>query len=91
MPAMPTVKESGIDYVVDVWWGLFGPAGMPADVRNRLNGLVGDALKDPEFLAFLKNAGASAAHSSPEELTALLRRDIELWRKTVDAAGLRQK
>lgn len=91
MPNVPTVKEAGIDYVVDVWWGLFGPAGLPADVRNRLNVLVADALKDPEFLAFLKNAGASPAHSSPEELTALLRRDIDLWRKTVDAAGLRQK
>ena len=91
MPAVPTVKEAGIDYVVDVWWGLFGPAGLPADIRNRLNGLVREALKDPEFLAFLKNAGASAAHSSPEELTALLRSDIALWRKTVDAAGLREK
>jgi tripartite-type tricarboxylate transporter receptor subunit TctC len=90
-PNVPTVRESGIDYVVDVWWGLFGPAGLPGDIRTRLNGMVREILQDAEFIAFLKNAGAAPAPSSPNELTELLRRDISLWRKTVDAAGLRQK
>lgn len=90
-PNVPTVRESGIDYVVDVWWGLFGPAGLSGEVRQRLNALVREILQDGEFVAFLKNAGAAPAPSSPDELNELLRRDIALWRRTVDAAGLRQK
>lgn len=89
LPNIPTVREAGIDYVVDVWWGLFGPAGMPDAVTRRINGLVGEFLKDEEFRKFLNRYGAGADHSTPEQLQALLVNEIARWRKTVDDAKLR--
>jgi tripartite-type tricarboxylate transporter receptor subunit TctC len=89
LPNIPTVREAGIDYVVDVWWGLFGPAGMPDAVTRRINGLVGEFLKEDEFRKFLNRYGAGADHSSPEQLQQLLVSEIARWRKTVDDAKLR--
>jgi tripartite-type tricarboxylate transporter receptor subunit TctC len=89
LPNTPTVREAGIDYVVDVWWGLFGPAGMPEAVTARINGLVGEFLKDAEFRKFLNRYGAGADHSTPQQLHQLLVGDIARWRKTVDDAKLR--
>lgn len=89
LPNIPTVREAGVDYVVDVWWGLFGPAGMPDAVTRRINGLVGDFLKEAEFQKFLNRYGAGADHSTPEALQKLLVSDIARWRKTVEAAKLR--
>lgn len=89
LPNIPTVREAGIDYVVDVWWGLFGPAGMPNAVTARINGLVGEFLKDAEFRKFLNRYGAGADHSTPQQLHQLLVGDIARWRKTVDDAKLR--
>ncbi|MEN9773973.1 MAG: hypothetical protein RL322_1043 [Pseudomonadota bacterium] len=89
LPNIPTVREAGIDYVVDVWWGLFAPAGIPAAVTQRVNGLVGEMLKDAEFQKFLARYGAGAAHSTSEQLHQLLVGDIGRWKKTVDQANLR--
>lgn len=89
LPNIPTVREAGIDYVVDVWWGLFAPAGIPAAVTQRVNGLVGEMLKDAEFKKFLARYGAGAAHSTSEQLHQLLVGDIGRWKKTVEQANLR--
>ena len=90
-PNIPTVKEStGLDYVVDVWWGLFAPAGLPAAIQQRLNERLAVAMRAPEFNDFLKTYGAFAAPSTPAELQQLVERDVRRWTETADKAGLRQ-
>ena len=85
---VPTVRESGIDYVVDVWWGLFAPAGLPADVRDRLNREVAAACAAPEFATFLKSVGARPAASTPQVLHELLAKDVVRWTDTARRAGI---
>lgn len=90
-PNVPTLRESGIDLEVDVWWGLFAPAGIPAAIRDRLHREVGAILAEPEFGAFLKTAGAAPAPSTPDALRALVAQDVTRWTETARRAGIRQQ
>jgi tripartite-type tricarboxylate transporter receptor subunit TctC len=90
-PGIPTVKEStGLDYVVDVWWALFAPAGLPAAIQSHLNSRLAVALDQPDFKEFLKTAGATPAPSTPGQLQALVAQDVKRWTETAETAGLRQ-
>lgn len=90
-PDVPTVRESGIDYVVDVWWGTFAPAGLPVAIRERMNREIATIVADPEFIAFLKNNGALPAASSAQALQDLLAQDVLRWSETAKRAGIQQQ
>ena len=90
-PNVPTVLEAGIDYVVDVWWGVFAPAGLPGDIRERMDKEIGAVIADPEFAAFLKTNGAQPAHSTPQALQQLLAKDVVRWTETAKRAGIQQQ
>jgi tripartite-type tricarboxylate transporter receptor subunit TctC len=90
-PNVPTVKESGVDYVVDIWWGLFAPAGLPAAIRDRMNKEVAAITADKEFAAFLKTAGAAPSPSTPQALRDDVAKDVVRWTETAQRAGLQQK
>ncbi len=64
-PDVPAMKESGVDgYEFTFWFGLFGPAGLPADVSKRLFDASVEALKDPDTKARLEKQGNLAAPSA---------------------------
>ncbi len=90
-PNVPTVRESGLDYVVDVWWGVFAPRGIPAEVRSRMNREIAAVTADREFAGFLKSISTSAAPSSPEELQVLLAKDLERWIAVAKRVGIYQQ
>lgn len=90
-PNVPTVREAGIDYVVDVWWGVFAPAGIPVAVRDRMNREIGLACAEPEFASFLKSAGARPAPSTPQALQDLMAKDVVRWTETAKRAGIQQQ
>lgn len=90
-PNVPTVKESGLDYVVDIWWGLFAPAGLPPTIRDRMNKEIAAITADKEFAAFLKTAGAQPAPSTPQELRDAVAKDVARWTETAQRSGLQQK
>ena len=90
-PDVPTVRESGIDYVVDVWWGLFAPAGTPAPIIERMNKEVATIVTDPKFGAFLKTNGAMPATSTPRQLQELVAKDVQRWTETARRAGIQQQ
>lgn len=89
-PNIPTVKEAtGLDYVVNVWWGVFAPKGVDGAIRNRLNAEIKKAISTEEFAKFLHTAGARPQASTPEELQKLLESDVDQWTETAQAAGIR--
>ena len=90
-PNVPTVREYGIDYVADLWWGLFAPAGTPDAIVNKLNAEVNKIVGTPEFAQFLKNSGAVPAASTPAALQNLLTSEVVRWGDTARRAGLEQK
>jgi tripartite-type tricarboxylate transporter receptor subunit TctC len=83
-PGMPTIAESGLPgYEMATWYGLVAPANLPVDIRNRLNKELQGILADPKFKDKLIAQGADPMPGTPEQFTAMLKSEIERWRKII--------
>ncbi|MBN9472446.1 MAG: tripartite tricarboxylate transporter substrate binding protein [Burkholderiales bacterium] len=90
MPDVPTVAESGIpDFEVLSWYGIWGPAGMPADVVATLNREVARAVGTAGLKARFNDLSFVPTQSSPEEFRAMIRQDIVSIGKAVKEANIR--
>ena len=85
-PEAPTVQAEGIDYIGGIWWGLFGPHGLPAAVRTALNGATNAALQEPGFARYLAGEGAVPAALTPDAFQAMIRTEQQAMRDVVAAA-----
>src|SRR5690242_1681246 len=86
LPDVPTAAEAGLPgYDVDFWYGLLGPAGMPASLVERIQRDVAAVLTTPETKESLLAQGCVAVAGPPQALTALIAREYELWAKVVKA------
>ncbi len=88
-PEIPTVVESGFNYVATTWYGLLAPLGTPRPVIDRLNRETRALLDDPQVKAQLAPQGVVAAPSTPEEFGQFLRAEVATWAKVVQATGAR--
>jgi tripartite-type tricarboxylate transporter receptor subunit TctC len=87
---VPTIAESGLpgfDY--NLWVGLFGPAGMPADQVERINKDVQRALQSAEIKERFTNLGAEPMPMTPAEFRAFTRSEVDTAAKIVKAAGIK--
>ena len=83
-PGVPTIAESGLPgYEMATWYGLVAPANLPIDIRNRLNKELQGILADPKFKDKLIAQGADPMPGTPEQFTAMLKFEIERWRKII--------
>src|ERR1700731_1865403 len=88
-PELATVQESGVaDYDVVSWNALFAPAGTPPEVVKTLNGALQDILADADVKKRLIELGIEAKASTPQEISARLKSDIDKWRKVIEKAGI---
>jgi tripartite-type tricarboxylate transporter receptor subunit TctC len=88
-PDIPTIMESGIKYEVIVWHGLIAPKNLPKPILDRVNGDLTKILQGKEMQDKLAGDGVSAAGGVPEQFGALIKRDIEVWRRVVQEAGVK--
>ncbi|HXW40523.1 MAG TPA: tripartite tricarboxylate transporter substrate-binding protein, partial [Xanthobacteraceae bacterium] len=80
LPDIPTVREAGVpDFEVTSWNALYAPAGTPGPVIDRLNHALGEVLADPDLKARALALGIDAKGSTPAEIDARMRSDIEKW------------
>ncbi len=87
-PEAPTVRQAGIDYVGGIWWGLFGPRGLPAAVRTALNSATNAALREAGFARYLAGEGAVPAGLTPDAFQAMIREEQQAMREVVTAARI---
>jgi tripartite-type tricarboxylate transporter receptor subunit TctC len=85
----PTVREAGIDYEADIWWGLFGPKGVPGEIIARVNATANEALADPAMQRIMEGEGARPAPATPAAFATLLRQELARWREVAQAANIR--
>ncbi|HEY0335717.1 MAG TPA: tripartite tricarboxylate transporter substrate binding protein [Burkholderiales bacterium] len=89
VPGLPAIAQSGVPgFTYENWWGIFVPAGTPANVVNALNAGVNKVLVSPQMKEFLDREGAEAAPMSVAQLADLLPKEIDRYRKAAKAAGL---
>jgi len=89
-PDIPTVAEAGVPgYETVLWHGLIGPKGMPRAVVERLNAEVSRVLQLKETSEQLQNDGVSPAGGTPEQFLTTIAREIEVWRRVVNEAGVK--
>ena len=88
-PDLPTLQEAGVaNYDVVSWNALFAPAATPPDVVKTLNQALQELLVEPEVKKRLLELGIEAKGSSPEEISARLKADIDKWQKVIEKAGI---
>lgn len=88
LPDVPTLAEAGVPgYEATLWLNVSGPAGMPADIVQRLNNEIAKALKDPEVQNNFRTGGVDAVWMGPQELNAFMRAEYEKWGKVVRDTG----
>ena len=89
LPGLPAIAQSGVPgYSYELWWGLFAPAGMPADRINFVNAAVNKILASPDLKKFLDQESAEAWPRTVAQLEGLLPREIERYRKAAQVAGI---
>ena len=90
LPDVPTVAEAGFKGAeAPLWFGLWGPAGMPADVVSKINADVRKALKDPVVQDRLVKGGNETYDMSPQEFARMVREHIEDYTRVIKAAGIK--
>lgn len=89
LPDIPTFTESGYKIQGDTWYGLFAPAGTPADMIARINGIVTAALKTPELRDKIVALGMQPTGTSAAELRDIQQRDSAYWAPAVAASGFK--
>lgn len=91
LPDVPTVAEAcGLpDFETTTWYGVFGPAGLPADITRRLNEEIVKIISEPAFRTWLiQDQGIDPPTvTTPAEFRAVQERDVARWAQVVREAG----
>ena len=89
LPDVPPVAEAGVPgYAAEQWYALLAPAGTPADIIPRLHAEATQALKTTEMQEKLAADGAEPVGSTPGELAALIKDELDKWHKVARAANI---
>lgn len=88
LPQTPTVAEFGYKgFEAVTWFGLLGPAKLPASVVNSLNTELNKALNAPDLRKRLEDQGLNVTPSTSEDFGKLIRADLAKWAPVVKASG----
>jgi tripartite-type tricarboxylate transporter receptor subunit TctC len=92
LPETPTAAEAGLGKMsLTPWGGIFGPKGLPKDVVERLNRELNAILKRPETREAFGKLAFEPKGSTPEELSAFLKQQIDTWMAAAREAGIPQE
>jgi tripartite-type tricarboxylate transporter receptor subunit TctC len=90
LPDVPTIAEAGlVDFDYNLWVALFGPAGMPVDLVERINRDVQKALQSPDVKERFASLGAEAMPMTPAQFRSFVASELEVNHKIVQAAGIK--
>lgn len=90
MPEVPTLKEAGYAaHNLPFWFGLYGPAKLPAAIVQQVNRDTVQVLNSAEFAEALSTRGFFPHPSTPAELEAMMRESQPLFAKVIAEAGIK--
>ena len=90
LPDVPTFKEVGLEPVNRMaYYGILGPKNLPKEVVDKVSAGVRKALEDPAVRKRIEDTGSLIVANSPEQFTAQIKAEFEVYKKVVDSAGLK--
>ena len=90
LPDVPTFKELGLEPVNRMaYYGINGPKGLPREVVDKVNAGVRKSLEDPAVRKRIEDTGSLIVANTPEQFTAQIKAEYEVYKKVVEAAKLR--
>jgi tripartite-type tricarboxylate transporter receptor subunit TctC len=87
LPDVPTMKEQGFDVEFYIWAGVFAPAGLPPEVRERLTAAVRQSAQDPEFVKALTNVNTPVNYKEGKDFDVFLDTDTRRLAAVVQKMG----
>jgi tripartite-type tricarboxylate transporter receptor subunit TctC len=92
LPDVPTIAEAGIQgYEASAWYGVVGPARMPADIVARLSADIAAIAHQPEVKQKLAPLAAVTVGSTAPEFSAFIRAEYDRWSKLVRESGIKPR
>ena len=88
LPDVPTVAELGLaGFEAKPWYGLLGPANLPADITNKLNTAVAEILNDKEIRQRIHGLGAEPMQMTPAQFKTFVGEELTKWTRVVKTSG----
>jgi len=89
LPDVPTIAEAGPvpGFDASSWFGLFAPAGTPADIVNRINQETAKSFQSPAFKERLLSQGAIPGGQPPAEFAKFIAAETKKWTQVVKVSG----
>ena len=89
LPNVPTGAEAGLPpFTAGTWAALFGPAKLPADIAQKMNRALNDAMQKPDVREKIAALGFELAGSTPDEMGKFLQEQLVAWAKAFKDAGM---
>jgi tripartite-type tricarboxylate transporter receptor subunit TctC len=89
-PDLPTAIEQGVpDMLASAWFGMFGPAQLPASISQKVSAALEQAIADKAIYGKLIDAGLEPQYLSPKLMAEFVARDIARWKEVVVKAGVK--
>jgi tripartite-type tricarboxylate transporter receptor subunit TctC len=90
LPNVPTFKEVGLEPVNRMaYYGILGPKNLPKEVVDKVNAGVKKALQDPAVVKRIQDTGSLVVANSPEEFSAQIKAEFEVYKKVVEQQKLK--
>jgi tripartite-type tricarboxylate transporter receptor subunit TctC len=89
VPDLPTCADAGLPgFHLEVWWGILGPAKLPAEVVKKLNAELNAVLVQPEVRDVLAREGATPTPVAPDAFGKLIPFELARWSKLIKDANI---
>lgn len=88
LPDVPAITEIYPGSDIELWYAIFGPAGIPDDIVAKLNAEINVFLADPAFVERWAASATTIGGATPEAFRELFAADLEKWQSIIAEAGL---
>jgi len=90
LPDVPTTAEAGLpDFQLEAWFSMFGPAGMPPEIVQKLSAAMKTVVTSKAFVDQTTQQGSYASYQPPDQVARILKHDLEHWASVVKQAGIK--
>jgi len=89
LPDVPPMRDFLPGFLSGAWYGIVAPPGTSTEIAARIQEAVSAVLREPEVLRRLADMAAEPAGSSPAEMAAFMKLEVERWRRVIESARIR--